>query len=129
MIEHHSETGNFPQTGTEITRSTLALSKHARLRMAQRNISPNDLEYVLAHGVRINRTGVTVYILRRRDILQGDRRTSRITRLEGTVVITDFGRDGTLEIITVYRNKNAFKAIRGKAKYDHRRNRSRAPEI
>ena len=100
--------------------STFILSKHATLRMAQRNISLRDLEYVLKHGEHIYRTGVAIYILRKRDILQRDRKTSKITRLEGTVVLTGFLQDGTREIITIYRNKSAHKEIRSKAKYDKR---------
>jgi hypothetical protein len=95
--------------------------------MAQRNISRSDLEYVLEHGERINRTGITIYVLRKRDILQGDRRKSEITRLEGTVVLTGFSQEGKLYVITIYRNKGAFKVIRCMAKYD-RRPRWRAPE-
>jgi hypothetical protein len=128
MVANHRETENPPQTGTEITRSTFSISKHAVLRMAQRNISISDLEYVLEHGERINRTGITIYILRSRDILQGDRRTSKITRLEGTVVLTGYTPGGKLEIITIYRNKSGFKVIRGKAKYD-RRTRDRTPRV
>lgn len=102
------------------SRSTLTISKHAILRMAQRNISLSDLEYVLAHGERIYRTGITIYLLRKRDILPGDRKRSTITRLEGTVVLVGFKPNGTLEVITIYRNKSAFKVIRSKAKYDKR---------
>ena len=89
--------------------------------MAQRNVSRNDVEYVLEHGERINTTGIMVYILRKRDIPQDDRNKSEITRLEGTVVLTGFTQDGNLEIITAYRNKSALKAFRCKAKYDNRK--------
>jgi len=101
--------------------STFNLSKHAAVRMAQRNFSPADLEYVLEYGHRIYKTGVTVYILRKRDIPHNDRNKSEITRLEGTVVLTTFSRDEHLEIITAYRNKSALKAFRCKAKYDNRK--------
>jgi len=97
------------------------LTQHAVLRMAQRNISIRDLEYVLEHGERVYKTGVTIYALRKRDILQNDRRNSDITRLEGTVVLTGFSQDGRLEIITMYRNKCAFQMFRYKEKYDIRR--------
>jgi hypothetical protein len=96
--------------------------------MAQRNVSLSDLEYVLEHGERIYRTGITIYVLRRRDIPQSDRKRSTITRLEGTVVLTGFMQDGRLEIITIYRNKSACKVIRSKAKYD-RRSRYRTTRI
>ena len=89
--------------------------------MAQRNVSPDDLEYVLEHGEHINTTGITIYILRKRDIPEDDRNKSKITRLEGTVVLTGFTQDGGLEIITAYRNKSACKAVRSKTKYDHRK--------
>ena len=89
--------------------------------MAQRNVSLDDVEYVLEHGERINTTGITVYILRKRDIPQDDRNKSEITRLEGTVILTGFTQDGNLEIITAYRNKSAFKALRSKTKYDNRK--------
>ena len=97
------------------------LTQHAVLRMAQRNISLRDLEYVLEHGKRAYKTGVTIYVLRKRDILQNDRRNSEITRLEGTIVLTGFSQEGHLEIITMYRNKSAFQTFRYKEKYDIRR--------
>jgi hypothetical protein len=101
--------------------SILNLTQHAVLRMAQRNVSLGDLEYVLEHGERIYKTGVTIYILRKRDILQNDHKKSEITRLEGTVVLTGFSQDGNLEIITMYRNKSAFRTLRCKEKYDQRK--------
>jgi hypothetical protein len=101
--------------------SILNLSQHAILRMAQRNISLGDLEYVLEHGERVHKTGVAIYILRKRDIPQSDRRMAEITRLEGTVVLTSFSENGNLQIITMYRNKSAFRTIRCKAKYDNKK--------
>ena len=101
--------------------SILNLTQHAVLRMAQRNLSFDDLEYVLEHGERVHKTGVTMYILRKRDILQNDRKKSEITRLEGTVVLTGFSQDGNLEVITLYRNKSASRMLRCKEKYDFRR--------
>lgn len=98
-----------------------SLSKHAVLRMAQRNLSPEDLEYVIQHGKRINTTGIMVFMLRKRDIPLDDRNRSEITRLEGTVVLIDCTPSGERQIITTYRNKSAFKAFRCKAKYDARK--------
>jgi hypothetical protein len=89
--------------------------------MAQRNISIGDLQYVLEHGERVYKTGVTIYVLRKRDILQDDRKKSEIMRLEGTIVLTGFSQDGNLEVITIYRNKSAFRTLRCKKKYDNRR--------
>ena len=100
----------------------LKLSQHATLRMAQRNISLGDLEYVLKYGERVYKTGITIYVLRKRDILPNDRKDAEITRLEGTVVLTGFTQDGNLDIITIYRNKGAFRTLQCKEKYDNRKN-------
>src|SRR5688572_14378640 len=89
--------------------------------MAQRNISFSDLDYVLEYGERVHKTGVTIYVLRKRDIPQNDLKRAEVTRLEGTVVLTGFSQEGNLEIITVYRNKSASRTLRGKTKYDNRR--------
>ena len=99
----------------------LKLSQHAVLRMAQRNISVDDLLYILERGERVHKTGITIYILRKRDILKNDLKKSEITRLEGTVVLTGFSQDGKLEVITMYRNRDGFRAVRYKAKYDNKR--------
>jgi len=101
--------------------STLSVSNHAVLRMAQRNVSLDDLRYVIEHGICINRTGIAVYILRKRDIPSADRSKSKLTRLEGTVVLTGQTKNGDMKIITTYRDKCAFKMFRCKAKYDRRK--------
>lgn len=100
---------------------TLKPSKHAMLRMAQRNFSLHDLEYVLEYGIRMNVSGLAVYILRKIDIPHDDRNKSEITRLEGAVVLTELMEDGTTAIITAYRNKSALKEFRSKTKYDGRK--------
>jgi hypothetical protein len=86
--------------------------------MAQRNISLSDIEYVLEYGECIHATGAVVYILRMRDIPDEDRNKSKITRLEGTVILIGSKEDGKSEIITAYRNKGAFKAFKCKLKYN-----------
>jgi hypothetical protein len=101
--------------------STYNLSGHAAIRMAQRNVSHRDLTYVLEYGVRVYRTGITFHILRKRDIPYSDRNKPEITRLEGTVILTGFSQSGIMEIITMYRNKSAYKVLRCKAKYDNRK--------
>ncbi|NJC98770.1 MAG: hypothetical protein C3F07_05820 [Anaerolineales bacterium] len=113
--------------------STFNLTKHAVRRMAQRNLSIDNLEYVLAYGERIHTTGITVYVLRKRDIPPEDRTRSEITRLEGTGVLTGFAQDGALEVITTYRNKNTAKTFRVKPIYDRRKRfktlRSSSPDV
>jgi hypothetical protein len=84
---------------------------HARLRLAQRRLSAEEVEYVLEHGHRLRRTGVEFCVLRSRDIPPADRRVAG--HLEGTVVLV--ADDGVA--VTVYRNRRALAEIRRKAKY------------
>lgn len=87
---------------------------HGRKRMEQRNISEIELSYVLRYGTYVRKTGVDFVILRRRDIPREDRVHDTIVRLEGVVVL--LSSDSC--ITTVYRNRNALRAIRKKRK-DH----------
>lgn len=95
--------------------NALAMTGHAGWRLAQRNIRPGDVEYVLTYGSRIHRTGATFVYLRRCDIPVSHRRT-RWAKLEGTVAVV--GRDGI--VITVYRSRDkraGYQAICAKARY------------
>ncbi len=93
---------------------------HATLRRAQRGVNDRELDYVLRHGSRIQRTGVTFCMLRRVDVPDQDRRNDHLMKLVGTVVlINEFGQH-----VTVYRNQDAWRTIKRKsrrrspAKYD-----------
>jgi hypothetical protein len=88
-------------------------TRHARGRGARRNIEPDAMEYVLAHGRMLQRTGVTFYFLGRRDTPPADRGTSWAARLEGTTILQ--GADGV--VITVYRNRHGARAIARKLKH------------
>jgi hypothetical protein len=91
---------------------------HAALRMAQRHLSFDEVQYVMLYGVQYRCAGVLHCYLRGKDIPESDRRYSQYSRLEGTAVLLD--SESSSAVITVYRNrsKNALKAIRRKAKYD-----------
>ncbi len=91
----------------------LPFTKHARTRGARRNVTPDSVEYVLAHGRTIQRTGVTFFFLGRRDMPPADRGQSWASRLEGTIVLVAPGG----EVITVYRNRRGWRAIQRKTKY------------
>ena len=91
----------------------LSLTDHARRRGARRNVEPDAVDYVVAHGRRIQRTGVTFIFLGRRDVPSADRCMSWASRLEGTIVL--LAPDG--EVITVYRNQRGVRAILRKVKY------------
>lgn len=91
----------------------LPLSRHARARAAQRNVAPDAVAYVLAHGRTVQRTGVCFCFLGWRDLPPVDRGASWASRLVGTVVLVapDSG------VITVYRHRRALRTILRKAKY------------
>ncbi len=94
-------------------RRPLPFTRHAHRRGARRNLAPDAVDYVVAYGRMIQRTGVTFYFLGWRDIPPHDRRASWATRLEGTIVLV--ASDG--EIITVYRNRRGLRTIQRKMKY------------
>lgn len=82
-----------------------SVSNHASQRLAQRNLSPRDIEYVLSHGRQI-RNGKALFVcLGRRDIPADDLRYSSITRLEGTVLVLDPFTGSHLT--TAYRNRRS----------------------
>lgn len=94
-------------------RGAISFTLHARRRSARRNVAPDAVEYVLAYGRMIQRTGVMFFFLGRRDIPACDRCASWAARLEGTIVIV--APDGA--VITVYRNRDGLRPIVRKMKY------------
>lgn len=87
------------------------LTRHARWRMAQRNISYESIWLVIQHGRREYRGGAELYFMGKRCIPRG---VPHPERLEGIVVLCQ----GSY-ITTVYRNrKRGLKDHRRKAKYD-----------
>ena len=79
------------------------ISIHAGRRLAQRNLSPEDVRYVFAHG-RLYHTGKALFVhLGLRDIPAEHRRESRLRRLEGTILVLDPGTGQHLT--TAYRNR------------------------
>lgn len=79
------------------------------MRMAQRGLSPEDLEYVCRYGRSIRVAGALHRFLGRKDIPPEDRKQK--CRLEGTIVLLD---EGTRMVITAYRNRQGLKRIRCK---------------
>jgi hypothetical protein len=95
----------------------LAISHHAQHRQARRNISVDDIHFVLANGQRLYCAGAMHVFLGRRD-LPGERHTyQRYARLEGTVLVLR-DRGSHLVLITVYRDRQGLRAIKAKAPYD-----------
>ena len=87
---------------------------HAQLRQSQRNVSGEDVDFVMTYGRRIRSGGALHIFLGRKDIPRDEARI--VSHLEGTVLVMD---DSTAEpvLITVYRNRRALKSIRCKRKY------------
>jgi hypothetical protein len=93
----------------------LILTNHARLRMAQRNVSGADISYIIRYGEEVHRAGAVLVTLRQRDIPKEERPNPILTRLEGVTVV--LSRDESI-ILTVWRNRRqGSKRIRNKAKY------------
>lgn len=83
--------------------SMTSVSAHACRRLAQRNLTVEDVQYVYAHG-RIHHRGKATFIhLGLRDIPEEDRRDDRFRRLEGTVLVLD--PDTGCHLTTAYRNR------------------------
>lgn len=85
------------------------ISRHAARRLAQREISLEDVHLVLRLGRRLHRTGVTFYFFGRRQIPGG--LECELERLVGTTVLVAEG-----QVITAYRNKRAIAVIKRKPK-------------
>ena len=93
-----------------------AVSNHADRRLAQRNLSFDDVRYVFAHG-RVHHAGKAMFVyLGLRDIPADDRRDDHIRRLEGTVLVLDpcTGQ----HLTTAYRNRRkGSRDIKRKSKH------------
>ncbi len=98
---------------------TIQPTHHVQLRQAQRNISDQDVAFVLHFGRRIHNAGALHVFLGRRDLPADRRLRRRFERLVGTVlVLCDDGETSVL--VTAYRNRNALRELRRKQKYDRR---------
>ncbi len=76
------------------------LTHHAEWRMAQRNLSLDDILLVLDYGERFYRAGAIFFYLRKCDI--PDELLREYGRLEGTTVV--ISREMP-RVLTVYRNR------------------------
>ncbi len=96
---------------------TLLYTGHAINRQAQRNLSCDDIEFVLQHGRRMRCAGAIHVFLGQRDIPQDKVSATRFGRLEGTTLVMDDCQEQAV-LITAYRNRNGLKQIRAKTKYE-----------
>jgi hypothetical protein len=92
-----------------------AFSDHSFLRATQRNLSVEEIDYVVCYGQLFHRAGVEFYFLCRKDLPSTDQGNARYQRLVGTAVV--LSRDGRT-IITTWRNpRNGLKRIKCKPEY------------
>ncbi|NTW03410.1 MAG: DUF4258 domain-containing protein [Oscillochloris sp.] len=83
--------------------------------MAQRNLTTDDVAFVLEHGYKEYRAGVVAYVLGWRQLARLED-TRNVDRLEGSVILRN---PQTGEVVTVYRNRcRGLKDHRRKSKYD-----------
>lgn len=85
-------------------------SEHAKQRLPQRNLSPEEVALVLSLGRVSYCTGVKFYFLAERDLPSGLEK--ELARLVGTTVIV-----AGSEVVTVYRNRRALSKIKHKSKH------------
>lgn len=86
------------------------LTQHARQRMAQRNLSADDLKLVFRYGRRCHAANATFYFLGKRDAQKAQ--SKELERLIGTTLVLMSGR-----LITAYRNRRAWAVIKRKPKW------------
>ena len=85
------------------------LTRHAETRMAQRNLTDEELSYVLEFGYSILKQGFQFYYITQKCHPKGT--SFRIKeRLDNLIVVTHNG-----SVITAYRAKNASKHLRRKS--------------
>ncbi len=99
-------------------------SNHARLRQAQRNLSDEDVSFVLQYGRRSYHAGVLCVFLGWRDIPNEKPTYQRFSHLEGTMLKLAAALCGEMILVTAYRNRRAGSRMRKRAKYDCRSHRA-----
>jgi hypothetical protein len=91
------------------------LSEHASRRSAQRNLSYDEILFVIEHGKRLRNAGVVFIQLRVKDIPEAIPANHHYRRLIGsTVVLCSCGQ----HVITLYREDEAFRKDKRKTKYN-----------
>jgi hypothetical protein len=88
--------------------SQLRHTYHAIERQARRNLSDDDIAFVLTYGRRERIRGALHVYLGKRDIPADAASNSRIARLEGTTLVMGDTDSGPV-FITVYRNRRGLR--------------------
>lgn len=94
----------------------LCPTAHAKLRMAQRNLSNEEVSYVLLYGQSWHKAGATITYLREKDMPFADQAEQKLQRLIGAIVVTTTDSDRV--ILTAYRNRRSgLRNIKHKSDY------------
>lgn len=92
----------------------IEFSDHAQQRLAQRNLSENDVKIIMQYGYKFRNTGGIFIQMRAKDVPKGLSPNDSIHRLVNTtLILCSCGNC----IITAYRNATAFHKDRCKEKY------------
>ena len=92
----------------------IILSDHASQRSAQRNVSFNEILFIVEHGKLVRKAGVNFRQLRAKDWPDELHGNHPYRRLIGTtVVLCKCGQ----YVVTVYREEDAFRKDQRKQKY------------
>ncbi len=102
------------------TSRTINTTAHAEYRKAQRNLSDQDINYVLLYGQIFHKAGAVITHLREKDIPKADQADQRRQKLTGvTVVMTT---EGERKVLTIYRNRRfGLQHIKRKPNYTKNR--------
>lgn len=95
---------------------TLWVTRHADQRMVQRNLSVEDIHYVLLYGQTLHKAGAIFTFLRKKDIPQVDLTNPRFQKLIGTTVV--MAKEDGYHILTAYRTRHlGLRRIKRKSDY------------
>ncbi len=100
---------------TGISRAVLNLTQHAKQRMIQRGITHADIDFTIEYGERIYRQGLIFCVML--DKVAQLRGGSARHSARHMVVLLSHDQN----IITAYKDRNAFKKIKRAVKYDLKR--------
>lgn len=96
---------------------SIIFTKHARKRMAQRNVSEAQVSFILGYGKEIHCAGARLVHLRRKDIPKSFRKADKFARLEGVTVVLSVTDP---VVMTVWRNRHqGTYQIRHKPRYSY----------
>ena len=82
----------------------ISLTLHARHRMAQRNLSTEEIESVLLYAQTWHKAGAVIWYLRRKDLPTIARSNQRWQQLVGTTIVMN---ENERTILTAYRNRDS----------------------